>query len=32
LAPRVIIADGALVNGSIETAVAAASRKLKAAS
>jgi cytoskeletal protein CcmA (bactofilin family) len=32
LAPRVVIADGALVNGRIETAVAAAPRKLKAAS
>jgi cytoskeletal protein CcmA (bactofilin family) len=32
LAPRVVVADGALVNGRIETAVATAPRKLKAAS
>ena len=31
-APRVVVADGALVNGRIETVVAAAPRKLKAAS
>ena len=31
-APRVVIADGALVNGRIETVVAAAPQKLKAAS
>ena len=31
-APRVVVADGALVNGRIETVVAGAPRKLKAAS
>lgn len=31
-APRVIVADGGLVNGRIETTAAAASRKLKAVS
>ena len=31
-APRVVVADGALVNGRIETVVATASQKLKAAS
>ena len=31
-APRIVVADGALVNGRIETVVAAAPRKLKAAS
>ena len=32
MAPRVVVVDGALVNGRIETVVAAASPKLKAAS
>jgi cytoskeletal protein CcmA (bactofilin family) len=31
-APRLVVADGALVNGRIETVMAAAPRKLKAAS